>query len=142
MNCLRIITTNAPGVGDHHGKLISKAALYQLCSCNRNGLLSLIMLNYDLYVHNVIHNAKLWPFVIHNCFKRSQFLYYERHCEWQKGSQYCEWHRTSLFISQTAYLFFIVLFWKDIQGKIKLFKRNSSNQYSDIMQAVPSDTTI
>ena len=66
MNCLRIITTNAPGVGDHHGKLISKAALYQLCSCNRNGLLSLIMLNYDLYVHNVIHNAKLWPFVIHN----------------------------------------------------------------------------
>ena len=24
-------------------------------------------------VHNVIHNAKLWPFVIHNYSKRSQF---------------------------------------------------------------------
>ena len=24
-------------------------------------------------IHNVIHNAKLWPFVIHSSWKRSQF---------------------------------------------------------------------
>ena len=24
-------------------------------------------------VHNVVHNAKLWHFVIHDCLKRSQF---------------------------------------------------------------------
>ena len=31
------------------------------------------LLNCDLIVHNVVHNAKLWPFVVYNWFKRSQF---------------------------------------------------------------------
>ena len=81
---------------------ISKPAVYQLCSSNGNG-----------------NNAKLWPIVIHNHLKGSQFglwrtllitkvtfLCYEWHCERQKGSQYCE-RQTALLISPTAYLCYV-----------------------------------
>ena len=43
--------------------LCRKAVLYQFWSCSRNGVMN----------DNIIHNANLWPFVVHNRLKRSQF---------------------------------------------------------------------
>ena len=46
--------------------IFSKAVLWHQCSCSGNGVMN------DTFIMSFIHNAKLWPFVVHNRLKRSQ----------------------------------------------------------------------